>query len=250
MSLPPIQDPAAAHAEHDPLLIARLVADDLEPAERSGAERLAATCTACRLLCDDLRSVHRSLGRDLPTPRRQRDYRLTPGSVAASRAPRPVLAWLGRLLGSPGRLASPLAGTALVLGIALVLASGAGLLGPGQGAEMVMNVGSSGTDQAAPSAGGGLVVSSAPQAASSASAAPGEGSPAAQPSAGLGAKVVQPPASASPTAEIAASRPSSPVPDASPGPAGSLALVGWLLIVVGLTVLVRRWLIGRRARVA
>ncbi|MGH2466644.1 MAG: hypothetical protein ACRDGL_02800, partial [Candidatus Limnocylindrales bacterium] len=170
MSIPPIQDGPVAHAEHDPLVIARLVADDLEPAERPGAERLVAGCAPCRLLHDDLRSVRRSLGHDLPTPRRQRDFRLTPGSVAGLREPEARLAWLGRLVGSQGRLASPLVGTALVLGVALVLASGAGLFGPNQGFEVLRNIGSSVTDQAGPSVGGGLAVSAAPQAATSAPA--------------------------------------------------------------------------------
>lgn len=107
------------HAGHDQLLMARLAGDDLDASERSTAEALRSACPECRQLHDDLRTLIRATA-DLPTPRRHRDFRLSPQQAARLRG-----SWLDRAmerLAAPSLgLLQPLAGAAMALGLTLLV---------------------------------------------------------------------------------------------------------------------------------
>jgi hypothetical protein len=110
------------HAEHDPFLIARLAGDDLDPGARLQAEARVAACDACARLLADLRAIDASLAADLPIPARPLDFRLRQDQLPRSR-PGP-LARLRGLFRSPSPWLTPIASAAMVLGLALLLASG------------------------------------------------------------------------------------------------------------------------------
>jgi hypothetical protein len=105
------------HSRHDQVLMARLAGDDLDPSERSTAEALRSACPDCRQLHDDLRTLMRATT-DLPAPRRQRDFRLSPEQAARLRG-----SWLDRVmerLAAPSLgVLQPLAGAAMALGLTL-----------------------------------------------------------------------------------------------------------------------------------
>jgi hypothetical protein len=72
------------HDSHDRLLIASLADRDIEPSDRVRAEAQAAGCVACASLLSDLRSLAAAT-RDLPSPRRTRDFRLDDAAAARLR---------------------------------------------------------------------------------------------------------------------------------------------------------------------
>jgi hypothetical protein len=115
----------AAHASHDRLVIARLVADDLHPDELDAARALVEQCPACEALASELRSISMATAQ-LPAPRRTRDFRITPEQAASLRG-----TWWQRAVRalSAPRLAvlQPLAGTAVAIGLVLVVL-GSGVL--------------------------------------------------------------------------------------------------------------------------
>ena len=74
-------DPSAGHAGHDPLLIVAFRDDDLSAAERAAVETILATCPDCAALEADL-VVLATATRELPTPARPRDFRLTAADAA------------------------------------------------------------------------------------------------------------------------------------------------------------------------
>ncbi len=92
-------DPSAGHADHDPLLIVAFLDRDLPAAERGAVETLLATCPDCAALHADLVSLAIAT-RDVPTPVRPRDFRLTTADAAR----------LAAASGEPGDPASRLAG--------------------------------------------------------------------------------------------------------------------------------------------
>ncbi len=105
--------------DHDESLIARLAADDLGAREAIAARTLVEACPGCAELLSDLRQIARA-ARDLPTPRRQRDFRLTDADAARLR-PNP---WRGLL----ARFAEPSFGFLRPLATGLVGLGFVGLL--------------------------------------------------------------------------------------------------------------------------
>ena len=92
-------DPTAGHAGHDPLLIVAFLDDDLPAAERAAVETILATCPDCAALEADLVALATAT-RELPTPARPRDFRLT-----VADAERLAAASLGEPTGPTPRLA-------------------------------------------------------------------------------------------------------------------------------------------------
>ena len=79
-------DPAAhaAHAAHDADLVAAYAAGDATGAELEAATTLVAACAGCAALHRDLRTIAAALPA-MPSPRRTRDFRLTPRRDGRSR---------------------------------------------------------------------------------------------------------------------------------------------------------------------
>ena len=75
---------AAAHATHDPILVAALTDRSLTTSERAAAEALVAGCSLCAQLHADLVALG-AAARAMPTPARPRDYLLTPADAARLR---------------------------------------------------------------------------------------------------------------------------------------------------------------------
>jgi hypothetical protein len=251
---------APDHTRHEPMLISRMDDPDLDQRERADVERWLATCGACRELHADLVSLRQSLAHDLPSPRRPRDFRLSPAMLEERHQRRDVLAVIRRLVAPETPWATQLAGAALVIGLGLVLASGlvSGLLGGGQMQSILQPIGAA---VQAPSGGvtseGGASAVSAPPSAAPASSAPSV--PASSPFAVATASVTTPP-TASTLGPLAASQ-SSPTPRAtapaeaatpsvppgpSPGPDLPVALVGVLLALGGGALMLGRWSMRRR----
>ena len=67
----------AAHAEHDPEVVAALLDRDLPEADQAVGVALIESCAACRALLGDLRALATATA-DLPIPARARDFTLTP----------------------------------------------------------------------------------------------------------------------------------------------------------------------------
>ena len=78
-------DPAARHADHDPMLVASLLDADLADAQRATAQARIDTCADCATLYADLLAVSVAT-RAQPAPPRQRDFRLTAADAARLRA--------------------------------------------------------------------------------------------------------------------------------------------------------------------
>jgi hypothetical protein len=74
----------AAHATHDPILVAALTDRSLTVTERAGAEALVAGCSLCAQLHADLVALG-AAARAMPTPARPRNYVLTPADAARLR---------------------------------------------------------------------------------------------------------------------------------------------------------------------
>lgn len=123
MPASPAHDP-----RHDPALIAAAVDDTLTPAERAMVDGWLATCAACRGLRDDLAAIA-TANRQLPTPPRPRDFRITPGDPRAARRAtwRELLDWIGS---GRDKVTRPLATGLTTLGLVGVLVgAGGGLIG-------------------------------------------------------------------------------------------------------------------------
>lgn len=78
--------PADTHAGHDPEVVASLLDGDLVGADRAAAARQVAGCSACAALHRDL-LVLASATRELPTPARTFDFRLTAADAERLREP-------------------------------------------------------------------------------------------------------------------------------------------------------------------
>ena len=74
----------AAHATHDPILVATLTDRSPSATERAAAEALVAGCSLCAQLHADLVALG-AAARAMPTPARPRDYVLTPADAARLR---------------------------------------------------------------------------------------------------------------------------------------------------------------------
>lgn len=130
-------------SDHDESLIARLAAADLGVREAIAARTLVESCPACAELLSDLRDIARA-ARDLPAPRRPRDFRLTDADAARLR-PNPWRALLGRFAEPSFGFLRPLATGLVGLGfVGLLLAALPGPFGSagvGTTAEFGRNAG-------------------------------------------------------------------------------------------------------------
>lgn len=77
----PGNGPGAAHAEHDPELVAALLDRDLAEADQAAGAALIESCAQCRSLLGDLRALATATA-DLSIPARARDFTLTPETAA------------------------------------------------------------------------------------------------------------------------------------------------------------------------
>ncbi|MGI8703698.1 MAG: hypothetical protein ACR2JZ_04195 [Candidatus Limnocylindrales bacterium] len=108
------------HALHEGLLIARAAADDLDPSERAASEALLGSCADCRALFEEIRSIATATARDLPTPRRTRDFRLNPDQAERLRPTR--RSGLAALFTLPDlSLLRPLGAATMSIGLALAV---------------------------------------------------------------------------------------------------------------------------------
>ena len=199
----------AAHAGHDPLLVASLADHSLGDSERAAAGALVAACSACADLHADLLSL-RDATRAMPTPTRPRDYALTPDDAARLRRG----GWwrLVAAIGSPrDAFSRPLAVGLTTLGLAgLLLASIPSMYQGGATSGILSTVGNRVGDVPQPEA--GTDSNGAPIAAPVASAA---GAPAAA------GKSAVPAAVATAPAPVPADASAAPAPAASaPGQDG------------------------------
>jgi hypothetical protein len=120
--MPPVPHSPAAQAEDHAALIVALDAGDLAGAEFRTAESLAASCSGCAALMDDLAAIRGAMTA-LPAPPRRRDYRLTEADAVHLRPSgwRRLLEWLA----APGSAVRPLATSLATLGVVgLLLTSG------------------------------------------------------------------------------------------------------------------------------
>jgi len=120
--MPPVPHSPAAQAEDHAALIVALDAGDLAGADLRTAESLAASCSGCAALVDDLAAIRGAMTA-LPAPPRRRDYRLTEADAVRLRPSgrRRLLEWLA----APGSTVRPLATSLATLGVVgLLLTSG------------------------------------------------------------------------------------------------------------------------------
>jgi hypothetical protein len=146
--------PAAAHPAHDQLLIARLAVDDVNDTERATAQRLVLECAGCASLLADISAISTATRHDLPIPRRSRDFRLSADDAEQLRGRPRFLTWLRGALGPGGSIVQPLAGAALSVGLALVVA-GTVLPAPSQSGLEVRGPSSAARSTGAPAAASG-----------------------------------------------------------------------------------------------
>jgi hypothetical protein len=111
-----MNDRHPAHAGHDSFLIAAHATGDLQGTERETAARLLDDCPACATLYADLRTIARAT-RDLPTPPRPRDFRLTPDDATRLR-PAGWRRILHALAGPSFAFARPMGAALSTLGLA------------------------------------------------------------------------------------------------------------------------------------
>lgn len=123
---PPVEHrtprPAGAHAGHDELLIARFASDDVTDTEAARARGLTRDCSNCAALFADIAAISTAVRTDLPAPIRPRDFRLSPEQARSLRGRPSFAAWLSGLLRPGGSMLQPLAGAAMSIGIALIVA--------------------------------------------------------------------------------------------------------------------------------
>ncbi|MGZ3587073.1 MAG: hypothetical protein ACXVAP_07480 [Candidatus Limnocylindrales bacterium] len=252
----PQPEPAvpADHTRHDPLLLASLASGDpLSDGQHEQVE-IQLACPACQATFADLVALTGSLQADLPTPRRSRDFRLTPEAARRDRRT-PWLSWLRPL---PSSRLQPLAAAVCSIGLLMVLVGVSLPGGASQAIQAPAGAGASGAslERNAQSGGGTDTVAGAPGAGSS--GAPAAGSTAApNPSEGPAFAAASPKSSdlGSPLPEPGVGRASLP-PGAEGGlgpsvappsdgsgsamqpPAGPLIVGGTALFLGGLVVLV------------
>jgi hypothetical protein len=125
--MPPVPHSPAARAEDHATLIVALDAGDLAGAELRTAESLAASCSGCAALVEDLAAIRGAMTA-LPTAPRRRDYRLTEADAVRLRPSgwRRLLEWLA----APGSTVRPLATALATLGVVglLLTSEASGLL--------------------------------------------------------------------------------------------------------------------------
>jgi len=121
IDMPHAFPPPPAHAHHDPLLVAQVVAGDpLDAARATEARSWLATCPACTALAADLARVSHAV-RSEPVPPRRRDFRLTPAQ--AERLQGNAVTRLLRRLSLPrSRAFGPAAAAVMSVGLVFVVA--------------------------------------------------------------------------------------------------------------------------------
>jgi hypothetical protein len=165
-----------SHSSHDLVQVAALAADDLDGAERTVTKAIVASCSACRLLFDDLRSIAQATAA-LPQVPRTRDFRLT-GADAARLRPggwrRFLAAFSGARLAIPRSVAIGLT-TVGVAGLVFSAIPSVGLglagLGSSAAAPVLSTVGSA-VGAPVPAATGAFSAPGVAQGPAAASAAP------------------------------------------------------------------------------
>jgi len=134
MSRPRSIPPAPDHEQHDPLLVAQLVARDRLPEDQQReAQRLVSTCGACADLAADLAAVSGAVAWE-PVPPRRRDFRLDPEQAERLQG-NAATRFLRRLSLPQARAFRPAAAGVMSIGLAFVVA---GYVWPGdQGVSLV-----------------------------------------------------------------------------------------------------------------
>jgi hypothetical protein len=112
------------HARHDRLLVVRFAAGEAEGSDNEQARALVDQCRDCARLAADMTTLRSSMAA-LPTPKRTRDFQLTPEQAEQLRGSA-FDRFLRRLAMPKLGLLRPVAGVAVALGITLFVV-GAGL---------------------------------------------------------------------------------------------------------------------------
>ncbi len=163
----------AAHASHDPLLIAAMADRDragLSGDDRTRAEAWIADCAPCAALHSDLVSLG-SVLRTTPTPSRMRDFRLTEADAQRLRPPSWRRAW--RMIGTRRDLFTrPLAMGFTTLGIVGLLVGTLPSMFSGSTAQTLSTVGSAVGSQSSTDVAAAATAPAASAAAESAASAP------------------------------------------------------------------------------
>jgi hypothetical protein len=112
------------HRRHDQVLVGRFATGDALPSEADNARALIASCPDCAALATDMSAIVSQM-RQLPTPPRPRDFRIS--VEQAERLRGSVLQRLLRTLAGPGwATLRPAAGVAMSIGLVLAVV-GAGM---------------------------------------------------------------------------------------------------------------------------
>jgi hypothetical protein len=114
------------HARHDRLLVVRFAAGEAEGTDNEQARALVDQCRDCARLAADMTTLRSSMAA-LPTPKRTRDFRMTPEQAEQLRGSA-FDRFLRRLAVPKLGLLRPVAGVAVALGITLFVV-GTGLPG-------------------------------------------------------------------------------------------------------------------------
>jgi len=108
------------HAGHDRQLVVAFACGDLPAEDLADAQALVARCRRCAALVDEIAHISAAIAHDFVAPPRHRDFRLT--SVDAERLRGNAVTRLLRRLGGPRlQVLQPLAGTAMAVGLVLLV---------------------------------------------------------------------------------------------------------------------------------
>ncbi len=120
MSRPALPPSASAHDQHEPLLVAQVVAGDpLDPATADPVRRWLRTCPQCAALAADLTRVSAAVAGE-PVPPRRRDFRLSPEDAERLRG-NAVTRRLRRLSWPRSRAFAPAAAGVMSIGLVFVV---------------------------------------------------------------------------------------------------------------------------------
>ena len=218
------------HAGHDRQLIVGYASGDLPSEEVPAAHELVERCRRCAALVDEIGLLRTSLARDLPSPRRPRDFRLRPEDAERLRGN--LLQRLLRRIGGPAlAMVQPLAGAAVMIGLLLIIATAAlpAFSGASGGALAPAAVSESDAGRNAASEGSGTAADDT------------AASPAPEASGALAPQVAGETEATDTSTKAITLEPDGPATTPDP-----LVVFGWLLLLLGGVVLVVR-LAARRA---
>jgi hypothetical protein len=132
MSRPGPLPTAPDHELHDALLVAQFASGDpLDPDQQRLAQQIVSSCGACASLAADLRSVSGAVAWE-PTPRRRRDFRISPEQAEELRG-NAVTRFMRRLALPQSRGLRPAAAGVMSLGLLFLVA---GTAWPGDTVEL------------------------------------------------------------------------------------------------------------------